>query len=259
MKINTNRLWLIPLVLFLALSIFLLYKIVKVKYSSIIPEEGVCPQRAYFNLYNHISNLNKPNLKKEFPYGVYLDSADHCNISSIQADLKTLNTLNPVPKENQIILAKALTGTLEEKTSLKFNTYNPDSLIMLLQWVNKFNHYKDIDTANKKFYRMVHRHWYNFVSNKLGQYHDIDPDIKYDYKFKYLVSTCQSQNYPPDIKNSNTTKIIDNVINNKWAYLFKRFWDGTGVLFKLIFLGLILFTSYSYYCVYKLKFKRNIK
>ena len=190
---------------------------------------------------------------------MYLDSADYCDIASIHADLKVMNAIIPNTKENQKILVKALTNNLEEKISLKFNKYNPDSLIMLLQWVNKFHHYKDIDTANKKFYRMVHRHWYNFVSNKLGQYHDKDPDIKYDYKFKYLVSICQSQNYPPDIKNSNTAKIIENMVNNKWAYLFKRFWDGTGAIFKLVILSLILFTSYSYYCVYILNFKKNIK
>lgn len=257
MKIDTNRFWIYSVVLFLTVTGFILFAIVNVNNSSDIPKEKQCPQNAYFNLCNHLVGLNKSNLKEAFPYKMYIDSADYCEIKSIQKHLQILNFINPDAKENQKILVKALTNNLEEKLSSKFKTYNPDTMIMLLQWVNKFQYYKDIDTTNLKFYRMVHRHWYNYVSNKLGQYHDSSPNLKYDYKFKYLVSACQSQNYPPDIRNSSTTKIIDNVVNSKWAYLFKRFWDGTGLLFKLMLSTIILFTFYSYYCVYKFKIKRD--
>lgn len=259
MKINPAKFWIFIILLFFALAIFIILKIVKVDNSSNISEEKPCITKTNFNLNNHIKTLDSSNIKEEFPYQMYLDSGNYCDISSIHNDLNKLYYINPDAKENQKILVKALTGKLEEKISTSFAVYNPDSLVAILQWVNKFQYYKDIDTNNLKFYRMVHRHWYNFVANKLGEYYERNPDIIYDFKFKYLVGTCQSQNYPPDIRNSNSTKVIDNVVNSKWAYLFKRFWDGTDLLFKLILSAVILFTFYSYYCVYKLKFKRDTK
>lgn len=258
-KTNFKRFWISTLILFLVVTVFIVSVIIKVDYSSTIPEEKQCAEKAYFNLQNHVKNVDKSRLREEFPYKIYLDSADYCNISSIQNHLNILYAVNPDSRQNQKILVDALTDKLEERINSRFKKYNPDSLILMLQWVSKFKYYKDLDTNNAKFYRMVHRHWYNYVANKLGQYNDENPYLKYHFKFKYLVSTCRAQSYPPDIRSSNTAKIIDNVVNSRWAYLLKRFWDGTGLLAKLLTAAVVLFTFYSYYCVYKLKFKKNTK
>jgi hypothetical protein len=259
MKINTSKIKIYGLILVVLILGFISFKIISIDNSSVIPEEKQCVQKPYFNLKNHIDSLNTGNLKADFPYEIYLDSANYCDIASIHKHLEILNTLNRDAKENKKILVKALTEKLEEKIGSRFNTYQPDSIILMLNWVNKFQYYKDIDTNNLKLYRMVHRHWYNYFANKLSQYNDSDANLKYEFKFKYLLAMCQSKNYPPDIRNSSITKIIDNVVNNKWAYLFKRFWDGTGFLVKLLLSAAILFTFYSYYCVYKLHFNKGTK
>lgn len=259
MKINTSKIKLLGLILILAVLGFIGFKIISIDNSSVIPEEKPCDSKPYFNLKIHVDSLDADNLKADFPYQIYLDSADYCDINAIHRHLQILNTVNPDAKENQRILVKALTEKLEEKIGPRFNTYHPDSIILMLNWVNKFHYYKDIDTNNLKLYRMVHRHWYNYFANKLGQYNESNSNLNYEFKFKYLVALCQSKNYPPDIRNSTFTKIIDNAVNNKWAYLFKRFWDGTGILFKLLLSAAILFTFYSYYCVYKLHFNKRAK
>jgi len=237
--------------------ILLLSKVVNNDNITIIPEEKPCPEKAYFNLQNHLHNIDKSKFKQTFPYDIYIDSANYCDINSILYDLKLMNLINPDAKANRRILAKALTEKLEEKNKNLFNNYNPDGLIMILQWVNKLNHYKDIDTANIKLYRIIHRYWYNYVSNKLSQYNDDNSNLKYGFKFKYLLSTCQSNNYPPDIRFSNTAKVIDNVINNKWAYLFKRFWDGTNFVFKFLLSIISVLTLYGYYCIFIVNFKKK--
>ena len=98
MKINTSKIKIYGLILVVLILGFISFKIISIDNSSVIPEEKQCVQKPYFNLKNHIDSLNTGNLKADFPYEIYLDSANYCDIASIHKHLEILNTLKK--KEN---------------------------------------------------------------------------------------------------------------------------------------------------------------
>ena len=104
-------------------------------------------------------------------------------------------------------------------------------------------------------YGIAYEHWMNFISNKLGEYYENTPGIKYDYKFKYLTSVCRSKMFLPPTGNATDEKIVNYLSEQKYAYLFNRFWNGTSIWIKLLFSLLAVIVLYSIYFTVKSKFK----
>jgi hypothetical protein len=227
-------------------------------YDAEIPKEIPCSPTSNFSLYPYIQNISPTNLVDSFPYEIYLDSADRCDVTSISNDLISMDSVYPENKNlSREIISIALTNKLEERLKPSFETYNPDSLILLVQWAEKFNHYKEFDSDNAKLYRVVYKHWIQFVANNLRDCYDREPKHKYDFKFQYLTSICQSKNLTPPIGNTAFEKVIYHLINKNYAYLFRKFWYDTGFFYKLIgfvFLGL---SCYGYYLVFKRHFIKS--
>jgi hypothetical protein len=192
-----------------------------------------------------------------------LDSADHCDIHSLQKDIATLNSFNPGNIfQNQTVITLALTNKLSQKIEPGLKKYNPDSLLVILQWANRFNDYKDLDTTNARIYNAINSFWIGFIANQLGKYSEDDPSLKYNFKFRYIAGICQSRQYQPSIGISEPEKIILYTIDSKWPYLFQKFWVGTGITFKIIAFAGIALTLYGYICVVTIlirKIKKLIK
>lgn len=236
---------------------YVLYAMINTNYSASIPPEKECPSEDSISILRFVRQSSPDDPVATFPYDAFLNAASFCNIKHIQHDLNVLDSCfknsQNIGKE---IYVKALTEKLELRISKSFENPKLDSLITLAQWVEKFDCYKDIDETNARTYKIIYRHWMNFLSNHLGQYYETDSDIKYDFKFRYLIAFCQSKKYSPSLGDSMTEKVIANLLDHKWAYLLNRFWNGTGPAFKFAtFAGLIL-TIYGFVCIFKIHLKK---
>jgi hypothetical protein len=230
---------------------FILPKALHADYTMSIPSENACPiSNSHFTLTSYLQGVRKDSLLLSFPYELYLDSANWCDILAIQKDIAVLNAFNPGERDkNQEVIYTALTNRLAERMEPSLKTYHPDSLLRILEWSNRFDDYKDLDTANARAYNAVSGFWLGFVANHLSAYAAKNSSLKYQFKFRYLEGICQSKQFMPSIGDSGFEKIVQDSIDSKWAYLFKRFWYGTGILFKLIvFFGLAT-TVYGYVCI----------
>lgn len=260
MHIPIRKLIFLLLFVLLTFTVCIAYFVVKTDYSSNIPKERPCPSKPAFQLERHLTKANASNISESFPYQTYLDSADWCDVGAIVRDLHLMDSINADSIQlNREILGKALTEELEKSLVNSFVNYNPDSLILLLQWAVRFNNYQDIDKSNSKLYRIVYRHWFNFVSNHLGIYAKGNPEIKYDFKFKYLVAVCHAKSFSPPIGNTYGEKIINHFIEKNYSYLFNRFWNATGLLFKVVVTVGLAFLFYAFWCVLKVSFRKKIK
>lgn len=239
------------------LFFFVTFRIVNTDYSVEIPSEKECPPGNVPSILRFIQKADAADMAVSFPYDSFLDSTSFCSIRSIQNDLKIIDScFKENPNSGKEIYIRALTEKLEERIGPSFTQYNPDSLIALIHWVGKFDVYKDLDDQNGRIYKIIFRHWMNFISNRLGKYYEDDSAIKYDFKFRYLTAICQSKKYAPPLGDSKTEKVVTNLIDSKWAYMFNRFWNGTGLKFKLLAsLGLLL-TLYGFFCIFKTHFKK---
>ncbi len=237
--------------------VFVLYRIVKADYSVEVPADKECPPDKSAGILRFIKQTDTADVVASFPYKSFLDSTSFCNIRSIRSDLSVLDScFKTSPNVGLEIYVKTLTEKLEERISPSFTHYNPDSLIALVQWAEKFDCYKDVDEHNTRAYKIIFRHWMNFVSNHLGKYYEANSSIKYDFKFRYLTAICQSKKFSPPLGDSNTEKVVTNLIDHKWAYLFNRFWNGTGLVFKLLASVGLMVTLYGFYCIFKTHSKK---
>ena len=233
-------------IIFLVLSVFALRND-----SSDWPKKITEQSQKKFQLSKHLLGLDSNNVYKNFPYDMYLDSGDIFNINSIRKDLVLIDTsIKSSDKSLSIfLLSTALTNNLQEKLSPEFINFNPDRMIQLLRWAEKFDAYSEIDTNNFIFYNSIFISWTSFLQNKMTDYVKENNNIKYNSKFRYIndnLNFCGSIHKP---QNSKSEKAIVYFFNSKWSYLFDRFWNATSVTFKLLFLLPLLITLYGYYCI----------
>ena len=239
----------------LLLFVFLFYVVsikIKSSHSTDIPQETTCPVRDHFALTKQLQGIAINNVKEGFPYKTYLDSADICDVNSIKKDLAEIDSVNHNHSESQEIISIALTKKLEDRIAHELEEFNPDSLIKILQWADRFNYYQDLDSTNARLFSPLHSYWINFISNQLGKHSDKKPTLKYDFKFRYLLAVCQSKLNNPPIGNSHNEKIILYIIDKDWAHLFDRFWFGTTPVFKVC-IALVIISTISGYCLLAVK------
>lgn len=204
-----------------------------------------------FHIKNQLNGLSSDNLKSAFPYKVYLDSINIYNISEIKESILEIDAITKDNMLSQQIVSIALTDSLLNYSENKYEKYNPDSLILLMEWVERFKYYADVDEENQTLYQVVDDYWMNSIANKLSDFCKKDYWIKYDYKFKYLSSRMEEKGFNTTIGFNDAEKVLNNIIENDYTYLINRFLTRTSFLIKVIFLLGIIITLYGYYCIFK--------
>ncbi len=241
--------------IFTILAIFIIaffYFSVKADYADDIPIERDLPSQVNFNLRSQLKSADFNNIKSSFPYKIYLDSTNLNDILSLSLDLALMDSLSPHNEMlNQETLSIALTEKLEERIKQGFEQYNPDSLIRMIQWAEKFNAYAGIDPAHTTLFQVIYNHWFNFASNTLRTYYETDNSLMYNYKFHYIYDRIKEKQFITPIKATNFEKVINNMLRNKWSYLFNKFWNATGNLYKSVVFFLVLIIIFPYIYILK--------
>ena len=206
-----------------------------------------------FSLSVHFANNidSTAQLSQIFPYELYLKSGNYKSIKVIKDDLIQLDSIFP-KSQNKRILSAVLTNQLSKRLNPYFESYQPDSLLQMLQWAEKFVYYADIDPTNDVFYQSIYQYWLDTISNTLHKFSYEKPSLKYDFKFEYLQTRLKEKGAVPDIKKTSFEKAIDNLIHNKWAHLINASWDQTSLFQKTVFLLLTVITFYGYISIIKL-------
>lgn len=242
--------WLL-LLLCMAFMLVLAF-IAKVDYASDIPVEKQAPLATSHDIFALLSATDSLDFKASFPYSKYLDEASLYDILSLRSDLQAMDSIHKNDEMlNQEILSIALTEKLEERIQSSYNTYQPDTLIRLLQWAEKFNAYSLIDEPRATLYQVIYNHWLNVISNALQGYYEKDPSVKYNYKFRYLCDRLKEQQYSTPVKGTYFEKIIYQLIQKNGSYLFNKFWHATSIAYKLLVLLLVLIVIFPYIYIFK--------
>jgi hypothetical protein len=238
-------------ILFITLLVILWYlggKVAGPEDMASIPQVNDMPAHNDFNLVAHIRSIDPVQIKEKFPYTIYLDSADYDHYSSLQSHIQALDSINPNDKMGNLeILSIALTEKLLAKTTQRYKTYCPDTLLALLQWAEKFKIYGEADQQHAILFNSVYSYWLDMIANKLNTFYEHDRSLKYAPKFNYMATRCYEQKFSVPIDNSRFEKIVQYFSETQFAYLYNRFWNGTSIWVKTGILALILFTLYGYY------------
>lgn len=247
MKFNATHFLLITTTIILIFIITICIYVISADYSHNVPRER--PKIHKKNLFTKkfLYDIDKNNISKTFPYNKYLDSCDRFDVKSIRNDLSVLYRIDSVNfMDYQKAISIALCDSLANRMKYVLNNYEPDSLILLIRWAEKFSAYADIDQQNSKLYNVIFSYWLNYISNKLSDYYKERPSIKYDFKYRYIVCRCIENQYNSSISNSNFEKVIIYFIQKNWSYLLNKFWISTGILYKLVVLLIFILIIFPY-------------
>lgn len=241
----------LPWSISLFMLIFFLTVILRTKNDDNIMQIKECSVKTNYNLENALRRLPAEQLRDVFPYDAYLDSSSICDISVIKNDIAVLDKLYGDPDMSKRLISIALTEKLENKSAGKLASYDPDYLLSLMQWGEKFKAYAELDKENYYVFDGIYGFWMDKISNKLVDYSQEDNSLKYEFKFKYLAVRCNEKKHSVGLAVTKTEKFLQNITYNKWNHLLNASWAQSSNLQRIIFSLLIIFTLYAYFLFFK--------
>jgi hypothetical protein len=72
------------------------------------------------------------------------------------------------------------------------------------------------------------------------------PEIKYSFKYRYLVQQCNEALYFVNIEETKIEKVKKNLLANNWIHLIQASWYDSKTWQKGVFLGITFFTIFTY-------------
>jgi len=212
-----------------------------------------------FSVENYLSGSKLAILEEEFPYRAFIDSASWWNAHTITNTLVILDSNRDNHMEgNEDILISCLSDSL---IKYNFHDCSIDSLNMLLNLSEKFLAYSEANPERKFFYKSIANNWVSYVTNRLSTLVKTENSFKYSFKCRYLRERCVQLGFIPDFGNTSIEKVILNIADSNWHYLFiDRFWNTTTLVFKLLIFSiifiLIAILVYGSVCIFQ---KHSIK
>jgi hypothetical protein len=165
-----------------------------------------------------------------FPYNDYIKYTDLQDQTTLDNDLEILKAKT----NNDFLSNNILVTALTEKLYSEIWSTDLDTINQIMVWVDQLN-FKESDIEVP-----ISLYWYNHFSNHFSKLANQNPNSKYEFKYRYLSQRCNEKLVLVNTGNSNFEKVILNIIDQNWSYLFNRFWFSSSVLFKIILLvGLI--------------------
>lgn len=231
MNISFDKILFVSCILFL---IYIGYVILNVKHDPFYKVSIENPHYESFEI-SDLSLTTTDNLYDSFPYEAYNHKINYTNFQLIDTHLSELDSITHNPFLSQSILSVALTSKLTQ-----LNSMNLDTLYGILQWSNQFQKYSYQQPKYQAFYQSIQSYWYNQVSNSLIRISKQNSDMKYEFKYRYLIQRCKEKGFMIGGKVSKIEKIVIYLIEQKWSYLFFRFWNNTSFLFKGIIFSTVL-------------------
>lgn len=227
--------------------LFLFGTIKKVDYLKEFPKEEVCKSNIGIDLSQNLKTISIQELDAKFPYNAFLEKGNYCSVPQILAEIDEMNNVRDTIL-NQIVLSKALTEKLYEKWSVK-NKFNLDEVYLKLNWIEKFNQYKEVDERYSRFFSVVYKFWMDKISNDLAKLYDQDNDIKFNSKFNHLIVLCESKRFHVNVGNTKTEKFIDRLKETKFSYIFNRLLLDLSPVVLILLTIFSIATLYGYYLI----------
>jgi hypothetical protein len=260
-KLNWTKalFYLLVFIVFLG-GFFLLKTAANQNHGSNMPSINGVNTGSNFDLKTAVAGIPVNAFMVRFPYTAYVKSNNIQNITSIKEDIKTLEALYPNKEMDiQQTLSLALTDSLKSSYGASFDKFMPDSMIRLFQWAEQFSYYGDYDPQKQLLYQSIFIYWLTYINNKLADYSEVNANLKYDFKYKFLVAKCAEKKSFVPVKVTAVEKVLYNLLGGHWSHLFNASWQQTTLLQKIFLTLVILITIFSYYLLALFVVKKTVK
>lgn len=199
-----------------------------------------------------INSISKENISDHFPFK---SIAENIQLSDYQKQRDILNFLEKLDSNqysrSQEYLFFALSDTLLKTLQ---NTQDLDDLNVLTSLTNEITslfYYSKQDIKNEIFYEALFDYWMLFINHQLESVVNNNYWEKYSFEYRYISTISQQFNYNPSTGLNSTEKVLNNLSENKYGYLFNRFilrttiYQKIGIAFALSIIILSFWYSLS--------------
>lgn len=192
----------------------------------------------------------KNNVLK-IPEKEYLASLNYCSFNQLNSDLIFLKDSMGLgegveqPYFELISLRKIISFNLD------LHSFDPKNFMDAILLGERALLFANNSNENKIFFRAYGRFWLDTISNSLTAISEENPSIKYDENFKILTNRCSQNKFSVDLNYTNSEKLMNYLVNKRYAYIINRIWIGTSVWVKIFLLVSIMVTTYAYFLFFK--------
>jgi hypothetical protein len=120
-------------------------------------------------------------------------------------------------------------------------------LLNLIKWCESIKSYGNMSDIDKPIFLFISDYWLGKLSEVFSNIVDNENYNRYSYRYRFYTDRLNENLYKVTQKEDALTKVIDNIISNRYAYLWNRFLIRTSILFK-IFVGICF--SFIVFCVF---------
>lgn len=207
------------------------------------------PLKDTFPFNNYLGSVPHDSVKIIFPYKDYIHSGRYKDLHAVKNDLAYLDSKYPqnIPSLVNIeTMLYVLTDSLFNKIGNKYEVFSGDEYYRLFQWAESFQYISLYEPQKKKLYSNISDYWFQFIVKKMSEFSYTSPEIKYDFKYRFLQGKLKEKSYYFSTKVTSKEKVVYNLANNDWAHLYQASWNQSSKLQKLVFFLFVLFTAFSY-------------
>jgi hypothetical protein len=199
---------------------------------------------------NHAS-VTSNDLENGLWMNKVITKSNNCSVFLTEIQIKELSNalVNNFPNKKDLIqfgLITLLTEQTLQKVKGNLEVYHPDKIKGILDWLSTLNVAAKLDPDNEIIYLSVTDYWFNFLSGKLTEYQKINPDIRYYFKFRYLVQKCNQALYFVNVEETKFEKFKKNLLANHWIHLIQASWSDAKLWQKVALSASFLLTVFTY-------------
>lgn len=207
-----------------------------------------------------LDTISAEQILIKFPVNHYLNYSNYKDIDKLSFDLDVVDSTFEAPiLITESLFYSILADSLMASFKSEFSSYKPNFLLSRLNWAREYLIYSEVYPARRVLFKAIYSSWMDKISNSLSVYLENNPNLKHQFSFKYLHTQCSLANYQIPLGLSKSEKIVDNLVQGKYKYIWDRFWFSTGWLPKIIVFFFLCATSLCYYWTLKSLVKHFFK
>jgi hypothetical protein len=198
----------------------------------------------YTYLSDYFQDLDSSNAMLNFNYKNFLEEnsfIEPFDLDRQMNELDTTVTMHDTIVENVVFNALAIESYNYCKDSITLAS--PDFVFKKLKWAESLQNNSLMSEKNGLLLSRVSDFWMQKISDELQKEVLSDNNKKYSFDYLYLSSRLGENKYFSGVQNSDSEKVMQNMFEGRYSYIWSRFTSKSIVFQSLILVGLALCLS----------------
>jgi hypothetical protein len=182
--------------------------------------------------------IDSGSVLAKLPIAEYLHARSFENIYNLSGEIDQiilLSSANDVEVEDALV--RVLTIDLFNADSVNYQLSDPNQFLHRIQWAEKMKTLSFSGHKRAVFFELVYSFWFQKLADQLQLIARTQDDVKFNTDFNYLAHRLTENKYPVSYEISDTEKVLMNMHQGKFGYLWMKL-TNKSILFQITIFGL---------------------